>query len=100
VYILFLILSFSNFFSLYRLGDALSSLSAKKEPVLSGNSKITQILSDSLGNFLYGLLFNYLLLFISFPVDCSWQWANSLHLLFWCFHTSQTTLYLKLSTKY
>ncbi|KAK3128718.1 hypothetical protein QOZ80_6BG0465540 [Eleusine coracana subsp. coracana] len=36
--------------SLSALGDALSSLSAKKEPVLSGNSKITQILSDSLGN--------------------------------------------------
>jgi hypothetical protein len=33
-----------------RLGDALASLSAKKEPVLSGNSRLTQILADSLGN--------------------------------------------------
>jgi hypothetical protein len=52
VHILFLILSLFYFFGLHRLGDALSSLSAKKEPVLSGNSRITQILSDSLGNFL------------------------------------------------
>ncbi|TVU12064.1 hypothetical protein EJB05_45688, partial [Eragrostis curvula] len=36
--------------SISALGDALSSLSAKKEPVLSGNSKITQILADSLGS--------------------------------------------------
>ncbi|KAG8076865.1 hypothetical protein GUJ93_ZPchr0006g40720 [Zizania palustris] len=36
--------------SLSALGDALASLSAKKEPVLSGNSKITQILADSLGS--------------------------------------------------
>lgn len=37
-------------YCLHRLGDALASLSAKKEPVLSGNSRITQILADSLGN--------------------------------------------------
>ncbi|XP_062233292.1 kinesin-like protein KIN-14L [Phragmites australis] len=36
--------------SLSALGDALASLSAKKEPVLSGNSRITQILADSLGS--------------------------------------------------
>ncbi|KAM0895147.1 hypothetical protein ACQ4PT_024021 [Festuca glaucescens] len=36
--------------SLSALGDALASLSAKKEPVLSGNSRLTQILADSLGS--------------------------------------------------
>ncbi|XP_066368987.1 kinesin-like protein KIN-14L isoform X1 [Miscanthus floridulus] len=36
--------------SLSALGDAFASLSAKKEPVLSGNSRITQILADSLGS--------------------------------------------------
>uniref|UniRef100_A0A0E0HMQ6 Kinesin motor domain-containing protein n=1 Tax=Oryza nivara TaxID=4536 RepID=A0A0E0HMQ6_ORYNI len=36
--------------SLSALGDALASLSVKKEPVLSGNSRITQILADSLGS--------------------------------------------------
>ncbi|KAL6861256.1 hypothetical protein ACP4OV_016956 [Aristida adscensionis] len=36
--------------SLSALGDALASLSAKKEPILSGNSRITQILADSLGS--------------------------------------------------
>ncbi|CAM0913788.1 unnamed protein product [Alopecurus aequalis] len=36
--------------SLSALGDTLASLSAKKEPVLSGNSRLTQILADSLGS--------------------------------------------------
>ncbi|EMS57237.1 Geminivirus Rep-interacting motor protein [Triticum urartu] len=36
--------------SLSALGDALASLSAKKEPVLSGNSRLIQILADSLGS--------------------------------------------------
>ncbi|KAG2605505.1 kinesin-like protein KIN-14L [Panicum virgatum] len=36
--------------SLSALGDAFASLSAKKEPILSGNSRITQILADSLGS--------------------------------------------------
>ncbi|XP_066378913.1 kinesin-like protein KIN-14L isoform X2 [Miscanthus floridulus] len=36
--------------SLSALGDAFASLSAKKGPVLSGNSRITQILADSLGS--------------------------------------------------
>ncbi|AQL01081.1 Kinesin-like protein KCA2 [Zea mays] len=36
--------------SLSVLGDAFASLSAKKEPVLYGNSRITQILADSLGS--------------------------------------------------
>ncbi|CAL5037517.1 unnamed protein product [Urochloa decumbens] len=36
--------------SVSALGDAFASLSAKKEPVLSGNSRITQILADSLGS--------------------------------------------------
>ncbi|KAM3194330.1 hypothetical protein ACQJBY_070790 [Aegilops geniculata] len=36
--------------SLSALGDALASLSAKKEPVLSGNSRLVQILADSLGS--------------------------------------------------
>uniref|UniRef100_A0A0D9WNA5 Kinesin motor domain-containing protein n=1 Tax=Leersia perrieri TaxID=77586 RepID=A0A0D9WNA5_9ORYZ len=36
--------------SLSALGDALASLSAKKEPDPSGNSRITQILADSLGS--------------------------------------------------
>ncbi|KAM0918140.1 hypothetical protein ACQ4PT_008787 [Festuca glaucescens] len=36
--------------SLSALGDALASLSAKKETVLSGNSRLTQILADSLGS--------------------------------------------------
>ncbi|WVZ81961.1 hypothetical protein U9M48_029284 [Paspalum notatum var. saurae] len=36
--------------SLSALGDAFASLSAKKEPGLSGNSRITQILADSLGS--------------------------------------------------
>jgi len=38
------------------LGDAFASLSAKKEPVLSGNSRITQILADSLGSAVHGLI--------------------------------------------
>ncbi|KAF8772657.1 hypothetical protein HU200_005622 [Digitaria exilis] len=36
--------------SLSALGDAFASLSAKKEPILSVNSRITQILADSLGS--------------------------------------------------
>ncbi|CAL5051838.1 unnamed protein product [Urochloa decumbens] len=36
--------------SISALGDAFASLSAKKEPLLSGNSRITQILADSLGS--------------------------------------------------
>uniref|UniRef100_A0ACD5VCL2 Uncharacterized protein n=1 Tax=Avena sativa TaxID=4498 RepID=A0ACD5VCL2_AVESA len=36
--------------SLSALGDALASLSAKKEPALSGNSRLTQILADSVGS--------------------------------------------------
>ncbi|CAN6202085.1 unnamed protein product [Urochloa humidicola] len=36
--------------SLSALGNVFASLSAKKEPVLSGNSRITQILADSLGS--------------------------------------------------
>lgn len=36
--------------SLSALGDAFATLSAKKEPVLSGNSRIAQMLADSLGS--------------------------------------------------
>lgn len=43
-------------YCLHRLGDAFASLSAKKEPVLYGNSRITQILADSLGNAILRLI--------------------------------------------
>jgi hypothetical protein len=33
----------------YRLGDVFSALTAKKEHVPHGNSKLTQLLADSLG---------------------------------------------------
>ncbi|OEL26238.1 Kinesin-like protein KCA2 [Dichanthelium oligosanthes] len=58
--------------SLSALGDAFASLSAKKEPVLSGNSRITQILADSLGSAILGLILcfdAFLLLTLKFLFD-------------------------------
>ena len=53
---LWLIRKIALMYCLHRLGDAFASLSAKKEPVLSGNSRITQILADSLGNTIVRLI--------------------------------------------